>query len=165
MKRSLFVLGMAVTLFVFAGMASADSKTANMEVNATIIATCTVSTSDVNFGNVTGEDITNSPGNITVNCPLNMPYNIAMGAGQHLAGERYVSDGTYSVLYRLMKDDYLGPQWGDSDYDNTYMWGTSLSDTGTGSSQDHTVYGRLMDFGGIPAGTTMSDTVTVTVYY
>jgi len=165
MRKSLVLLGLIASILAFAGIASADSKTANVEVSATIIATCTVSTSDVKFGNVTGEDITNSPGNIAVNCPLNTPYQIAIGAGQHLSSERFVSDGTYSVLYRLMKDDYFGPQWGDNDLENTYMWGSSVSDTGSGSSQDHTVYGRLMPFVGIPSGTTMTDSVTVTVYY
>lgn len=119
----------------------------------------------MNFGSVTGLAPINSSGNIIVSCPSGQVYNIALDAGLHYSiGYRHVVLEGYEASYVLRKPDNV-TAWGDSNYENTYLGGSSLQDTGNDSDQSHTVYATLSSFSGIPAGTVLNDTVTVTVYY
>jgi spore coat protein U-like protein len=172
MKRILLITGFMAMSLSFAGISSAATATGNLQVTATVASVCSVSTTAVNFGAVTGDQVTYANGDITVTCPPNTAYNIALDAGQasdiqgrHLS----YSDGQQQIisgpLYYLAKDSNLELIWGDSDFANTYSLGSSLSDTGSGSAQIHTVYGYLINFSGIPAETVMSDMVVVTVHY
>jgi spore coat protein U-like protein len=167
MKRILAVSILTALVLAFAGIASADSRTANLQVTATVIGYCTVSTTAVDFGAITGESTALATGDVTVNCPLNTVYNVTLDAGQHSSeGFRMISGGGSGVSYNLYKDGSRTSEWGDNGYGNTYMAGTSLPDAGTGSDQSHPVYGAIWGgFGGPAAGTVLTDTVLVTVYY
>ncbi|HMK50499.1 MAG TPA: spore coat U domain-containing protein [Thermodesulfovibrionales bacterium] len=166
MKREFFVLGLTIIVFVCAGIAGADQRTSNLQVSANVVSYCTVSTSAVDFGSVTGESTTLANGDVTVNCPLETTYHIALDWGRNSYGmSRIAAGGGHNVDYWLFKDGSHSVQWGDSDYGNTYTYGSSLADTGNGSDQSHPVYGMLDVFSGLPTGTTLGDTVTATVYY
>lgn len=164
MKKILSIASLIILSVVFSGITNASQTTGTLQVSANVVSVCTVTTSPVNFGNVTESSIAN--GDVTVNCPSGTAYHIALDAGQHLLGWRRVVLGPYSVKYELDKIQG-GPEWGDNDpgYANTYSYGSSVADTGNGANQAHTVYAYLLPFTGIPAGTTLTDTVTVTVYY
>lgn len=71
---------------------------------------------------------------------------------------RMVSAGRY-VVYGLYQDAARSKPWGT----NTGS-GETLSGTGTGLTQSHTVYGRVAPQSAPPAGT-YTDTVVVTVTY
>ena len=168
MKKVAPLLGLLSLVLVFTGIASADQRTSNLQVSANVVAYCTVSTSSVNFGNVTGEGATFTnltTGGITVNCPAELSYAVTLDAGQHFDGNyRRVSDGTYFVGYQLWTDEYSGFFWGDTGFANTYT-GSHLSAIGSGSEQSYPVYAGLYASSSIPSGVTLNDTVTATVWY
>ena len=168
MKKSILILSLLALSIAFAGIAYANTATANLQIQATVIAPCTVSTANINFGNVTGAATVDANGSVTVNCPSATTYTITLDKGLHLSGggggNRHVASGSNSGVYELYKDAAGGTPWGDWTYAGTYSWPV-VTDTGTGSDQPHTVYGRLFSFSGIAAGTVLTDTVTVTVYY
>jgi spore coat protein U-like protein len=173
MKRILLITGLLAVSLVFTGVAAAATATGYLQVTATVGSVCNVSTTAVNFGSVTGA--ATADGDVTVNCPPDTPYNIALDAGQNFDGQiarhvAYPDQQQQGMIvgpaYYLYKDSVAnGTPWGDSDFDNTYPSGSSLSDTGSGNPQAHPVYGSLDNFSGIPAFTVMSDTVVVTVHY
>jgi len=168
MKKCMSCVLLTLIVLLIAGVAYAGSSTASLRVTATVVSYCTISTNPVNFGAVTGagEITANATGSITVNCPADQAYHIALDAGLHAAGSaRQISDGSYSVSYQLYKNSIEGSSWGDSDYSNVFPAGSSLSAAGIGTVEGHPVYGALAGFSGIPPGTFLSDTVTVTVYY
>ncbi len=163
MKRILIASSLFTFSLLFAGISHAGSTTGQLQVSATVVSVCTVSTTAVNFGNVTGQMVIDAMGDVTVDCPANLPYQIALDAGLHSVNSaRYVASGGYSVHYSIGSP--AGGEWGDSGYGNTSL-GTPFGDSGNGSSQPHSVNASLNSFFGIPAGTVLTDTVTVTVIY
>jgi spore coat protein U-like protein len=167
MKRLIVIIGVLALSIIFGGVSYAATVTANFEVRATIVPDCTVSTAGVDFGNLYVGNLGLAIGGITVNCPNGSVYNVALDCGLHCATSRRMSTGptgTVFLGYYLYRDAHI--QWGDSDFENTYPGGTSLGTTGTGSLQTHTVYAETDVVGsGIPTGTVLTDTVTVTVHY
>jgi spore coat protein U-like protein len=165
MKRLIVIIGVLALSIIFGGVSYAATVTANLEVSATYVGVCMVSTTAVNFGNVTGQGTMSAQGNVAVNCSTGVNYHIALDAGLHYSGtKRHVSGGGMDVIYSLFK--LVGLElWGDSDYANTFPLGTSLADTSIGGNQDHTVSAELDNFFGGTPGTVLTDTVTVTVHY
>jgi spore coat protein U-like protein len=175
MKKISLIAGLMVWSLVFAGVSFAATASGSLQVMATVASVCSVSTTAVNFGAVTAGQsayAASADGDITVTCPSGTAYQIALDAGQHSGGSgglRYLAytDGqqtTNGPHYMLTHDG--GLEWGDSGYGDTYPYAPPLEDTGNGTGQPHTVTGYLDTIGlGIPAGTVMSDTVTVTIYY
>jgi len=158
-------VGVLTFILVFSVMSNAATETGQLQVSATVVAACTVSTTAVNFGNVTGVNTEYSTGDVTVNCANGLPYHIALDAGLNYASPyRKLAGSGYFADYRLGKVG-TADQWGDSDYANTYPGGASLADTGDGTNQAHPVRAWLDPFSGIPAETVLTDTVTVTVHY
>ena len=160
---SLIVLGLVSSVvIVYAG-----TETGTLDISANVVAVCTVTTSPVNFGDVTGElPETYANGDVTVNCPEGQAYNIALDAGLYYDGNyRFVGSSSPEVPYMLFKEAARSNEWGDSDFSNTFPYGSSIADTGTGVAQAHTVYGVLSGFSSVPAGTALTDAVTVTVHY
>ncbi len=168
MRRPIVILTVLVMVLSFSAPATAATQTANLNVSATLVAACTVTATPVDFGATNGTDITFSHGDITVTCPAGIPYNIALDKGILNAGSvyRWMSNGNpaYGWAYNLFNDASLSTLWGDSDFENTFPWGSSLADTGTGAPQSHSVYGKLEANPDDPPGT-YTDTVLVTVHY
>ena len=155
----------SISCFSILGVASsyAATQTDTFNVTATIIASCTISAGDLAFGNydplaVADNDATST---IAVTCSNGAGYAITLSAG--LSGNdaaRTMDDdatGTSFLSYQMFTDAARTNNW-----DNT----TGLTgQTGTGSNQNHTVYGR------IPAGQTTpvvgayTDTITATITY
>lgn len=167
MKKLLSISILASLMLVIAGSEIAGAATAstNLQVTATVVAYCNVSTSAVNFGNVDGQAAKDSMGSISVDCTYLQPYHVALDDGLHFSSERRISDGgTYHRPYTLSNVAFGGVAWGDTGYGNTYS-AAAVAGTGTGSTQTLDVYGQLPTFTGVPSSTTMTDTVTVTVTY
>jgi spore coat protein U domain-containing protein, fimbrial subunit CupE1/2/3/6 len=175
MKKLFSILSLVAFGLVFSGTGHASgTAVGSLPISATVAVVCTVSASPINFGNVDGTTQVNATGDVTVNCPVNMAYSIALDGGLHEfdAGDginyfRALGSGTTSqaVAYYLLQPDN-STEWGDSDHANTYPPGSSLGDTGNGSNQTHTVNGVApIQSIYVPGGTIVSDTVTVTVYY
>jgi spore coat protein U-like protein len=153
-----------ITCLVFINNVNSATTVGTLPVSANVIISCSVTTSPVNFGGVTGISTINATGNVVVNCPADVPYHITLDSGLHYSGaNRQVASGSHTAGYVLRKPDFTS--WGDSDYINTYPAGSSLEDTGNGADQSHTVNATLSPFSGIPAETILTDTVIVTVNY
>jgi spore coat protein U-like protein len=132
-------------------------------VSATVQARCTVSATDLNFGTAgviaSAYDAQNT---ISVVCTRGAPYQIALGAGLNDGGlgvdARKMKAGSATIAYQLYRDA-----------SRTLVWGNTLNtDTkggsGDGSTQNHTVFGRV-PAQTTPAPGTYSDTIVVTIEY
>jgi hypothetical protein len=139
MQKTVSFLSLAVLVLLFAGVANAGSRTANLRVTATVANYCTVSANPVSAGEI----IANAKGHIIVNCPLDQSYHIALDAGQQNGGASKNS----------------------SDYANTFPEGSSLVAAETGSDLYHRVYGPLSGGSDVPAGTVLNGIVTVSIHY
>ncbi|MFT7246569.1 MAG: spore coat protein U-like protein [Candidatus Azotimanducaceae bacterium] len=163
MKRILLALFFAIYLPTSA-LAASDSAT--MDVSLNNIASVFVSTTPIDFGDVgTAELLPTASGSITVNATIGLPYNIAIDGGLNpkATGACRQMTGEASREYELF-DGSQG--WGDADFDNTCAAGSnaevSKAATGTGVDQIHSVDAVAQS--GFSIGS-MSDTLTVTVYY
>ena len=118
---------------------------------------CTVSATNVNFGNYTGATDTPGGSALAVNCPSGSTYTIALNAGQGsgaTATVRKMTSGSNTLNYALYQNSSHSTNWG-----NTSGTG-QVSGTGTGSAQTYTVYPQLSSGQQVPPGT-YTDTITV----
>jgi spore coat protein U-like protein len=167
----LTVLSVMAIILTFAGIASAGSATATLQVTGTVVGICTVSTTAVNFGNVTGQSTAYSNGTIAVNCLNGIQWVVTLDKGQNYTSSRQIrASGTpYETGYFLYMMPNYTDQWGDNCTGDggadTYPAGACLHGAGTGTPEMLTVYGAADAFTGIPVGTVMTDTVNVTVLY
>ncbi|MCI0599987.1 MAG: spore coat U domain-containing protein [Beijerinckiaceae bacterium] len=142
---------------------SADG-TVDVSFSVTAINTpsCSVSATTLNFGNTgvltANVDATNS---VSVTCNNGTPYTVALDGGLSGAtdpAQRKMTLAGNQVTYALYRDSARLLPWGSTSGVDT------LSATGTGSVQPHTVYGRVPPQT-TPQPGTYTDTIVVTVTY
>ncbi|NOU00907.1 MAG: spore coat protein U domain-containing protein [Gallionella sp.] len=179
MKNTIVSVSILATGLAFSGVAhAAVVASSTLNVSATVAVDCTVTTTPVNFGNLNAAQFSFSAasnGDISVTCSPGVLYNITLDSGSTLVGipnafrqMTSLNDGVSRARYFLASDIGLANQWGDAGYANTYPSGSSVSDTGNGVVQSHTVYGGATGadiFGTASPSGAYSDTVTVTVNY
>jgi spore coat protein U-like protein len=166
MKKQLSATFFALALgLVISTQSQAATNTTTLNVGANVLDNCWAYTSMVDFGDFDGGEV-NTNGVIHLICTPDVPYNIALDAGQNYIGSgwRVISDGTNVLPYGLFKTSGYAEEWGDSDYDDTYAYGSSLEGVGDGSVHDISIYARLFANGGVPSGY-YSDVVNVTIHY
>ncbi len=137
----------------------------NIAVSATVTSNCTLSTSALAFGNVSTLSGTNvdATGGITVTCTNGTAWSAAANAGLGSGASmltRRMTAGANTLAYTLYTSSSYGTVWGDGT-------GTTgrITNTGTGTSQAITIYGRIpAGQASVPAGDYF-DTVAVTVTY
>lgn len=161
-KTALAALACAAT---FATPASAGSQQTSLGVSATVNANCTVSANAVDFGTVDtlSASAVNGTGSVSVTCTNGTGWtaaaDIGAGSGATFATRRMTYSGN-TLNYTLYRDSGRTQVWGDGT-GSTY----TIANTGSGSAQSFTVYGRVP--GGqssAPAGG-YTDTVGVTITY
>lgn len=164
--RPTTAIALGLCASAFAAPASAGTQNTNLTVNATVTANCTVTADPVNFGSVDTLNATavTGTGTVTVTCTNGTGWTAAADAGEATGasfGTRKMRSGAGDVLnYTLFTDAGRTTVWGDGS-------GTTatVGNTGSGSAQPFTVYGRIP--GGqssAPAGS-YSDRVNVTITY
>lgn len=171
MKRHHYVLASAiVAAFGMAGAASAATVTDTMGVQITITDGCSVdvasTANDLDFGTYSLLDATidaSSSNVISVTCTSGATYDIGLDAGLNAGSPgdtttRRMNNGSNYVAYDLFQAANGTTHWGDT------VGSDTLHDTGSGTAQTYTVYGRVLAQTTPPAGT-YNDTVTVTVTY
>ena len=180
MKRLLFALSIAAFGLLYIGTAGAftQSVTGTMSIGATVLASCTVSTTPMDFGSYTGAAYSYANSTITVNCSVTTPYRIDIDKGQNVTGisgyPRNVktgtapADATNTIKYKLYKASTYSAadEWGDNGATLCTTCTTTITGkngTGTGLDEPHTVYGVLWPTSNAPG--VYSDVVTVTVNY
>lgn len=165
--RSLRVFRPLALLLLAAGASPALAATTSttFNVSATVVATCTVSASALNFGAAIPTPV-NAPvdatSTVTATCSNSVPYTVALNAGQGAGATvatRRLSSGTNTVNYSLYLDAARTTLWGDGTAGTVQ---NSL--TGTGVAQPIVVFGRI-PAGQTPAIGTYNDVVTVTVTF
>lgn len=129
-------------------------------VRATRPVSCTVSATDVNFGTVANlASAIDAQGSLGVNCSSGTAYSVALSNGMNGTGptNRRMSLGTNRVTYALYRNSARTLAWGAGS-------GETLGGTGTGSTQNIPVYGRV-PVQTTPVSGTYADTVVVTLTY
>ncbi|QPC85639.1 spore coat protein u [Mesorhizobium sp. NBSH29] len=155
--------------FLYRATSSSDCTTPSgtaarptFNVTANIPANCLVSAQNLDFG-TNGVLNTNvdATGGVAVQCTQNSAYSVSLGGGNAngTPTERKMSRLLESVTYGLYKDAARSQPWGD-----VATPGSTVPGSGSGGTQNFTVYGR------VPAQQTPSpgvynDTVVVTVTY
>lgn len=155
-RRSLLALWLCLASAqpAFAGT---DSDT--MVVTATVLATCEVSASDLEFGDYDplAPTALDAATTLSLACTNGTDYELAMsvGGGESTAA-RIMYDGAEQLAYVLYQDPARTILWGQNNTVDT------LSGTGTGAPVTIDVYGRIPMQQAAPAGD-YTDTITVTV--
>jgi len=159
--RKLFKIAIGVCAAAgIASAASAGSATANLGISASVAATCTISTSAVAFGAYSGAQV-DASGTVTANCVIGTPWTIGLGTGTGTGAttsNRKMTSGANTLSYALFSDSTRTTNWGNAIGTDT------VAGTGTGASQNQTVYGRIAA-GTVPAAGSYSDTVVATINF
>lgn len=162
MKKLLALAALAVA----SSAAMAQTATAPLDVTATVLKSCELATSPVNFGSFqpasTGE--VDAAGAVNVTCTKTTPYTISMGTGANsssFAARSMAGGGTNTdkLNYNLFTDPARTSVWGDGTASTSTIPGV-----GSGTSVNLPVYGRLSKSQFVTPDNYL-DTVTVTVTY
>ena len=100
-----------------------------------------------------------STGNIHVNCPNGVGYNITLSASTGTSTQRIMGSGAHSLNYKLFSTANHAFVWGDATNGSV-----AVSGSGTGNTINHVVYGRIPPHQNVPAGS-YSDTITVVITF
>lgn len=165
-----------IALFVAAASghqttAQAGTSTANLTVQITITAACTINTATLNFGSVAGTTLatTLQSGSTTVSvtCTNGSPYSIAMDNGANVSGsQRRMANAGNFINYDLYTDSAHTNPWTTAASSTTCTTtnGCFLG-TGNGSVQTINIYGTAPATGTAPNTGTYTDTVVMTLTY
>ena len=152
------LLAMAIAT---SGPAVAATATGSMDISATVVATCVVSTTPMAFGDYTGLQAV-STATVSITCTNTTPYNVGLGVGLGAGATvttRAMTGPAAAVLnYSLTSDAAHAVNWG------TTVATDTIAGTGNGVAQPLTVYG-LVAAGQFVAPGVFTDTVVATVTY
>jgi len=143
-----------------AGSAQAQTATDTFLVRADVVASCTITAGDMNFGAAvdvmaSNTDVTST---IQVVCATGVGIAVTLDDGIPANGVRQLAFGTNRLPYELYSESTRTTRWG-----NTILTGKGW----TAPAADLTVYGRIPMRGpglGVPPGL-YTDTVTATINY
>lgn len=145
-------------------LTSTKTLQTSFAANATVVSTCQVSATNLNFGSVgsltSAVDATNT---VNVTCSNGTAYQVGLGVGNGsgatVAARKMTKAATSNTTtYSLYRNAARSQVWG------TTIGTDTQSGTGTGSSQSLTVYGRVPSQTTPPPGV-YTDTIVVTVTY
>lgn len=134
--------------------------TAQFSVTATIVKDCTVSATNLAFGNYTGA-VKTSTSSVSVTCTNGTAYTVGLSAGLATGATvttRQMQNGSALLNYGLFTNSGHSTNWGNTSATN---W---VSGTGSGSAQAITVYGQIPATQYVKPGS-YSDLITVYVTY
>lgn len=153
------LIGAGVALGGCSGLTVFPTSTnAPFAVQANITKNCMVTTQSVDFGSV-GVLANNidATGQVRVTCTQSTGYSVGLSVGAFTPVTRRMLKGSEFVTYGLYQDGGRSQGWGDTA-------GTMPSGTGSGVTQNCTVYGRVKPQA-TPSAGNYSDTVVVTITY
>jgi spore coat protein U-like protein len=146
-----------------APMAMAATTTTTFQVTATVISVCSVSATNLAFGNYDASSGTpnDATSTVTATCTNGETYDLALdeglGSGATVA-VRKMTSGANTLNYGLYQNAARTTVWGKTVPTDT------VAGTGNGAAQNYTVYGRIPVGQFVPAGA-YADTITVTLTY
>jgi spore coat protein U-like protein len=150
MYRFLGVVLAVLLVFTATALPAMSDATSNMSVSATVPVVCTISATTLNFGNYDPFSTHSSTpldgtATVTVACTTGSSASVTLGQGNHAGGgssdtapvRRMADAGAAHYLgYDVYRDSGRNTVWG-----NTAATGADV--TGTGTTADLTVYGRI----------------------
>lgn len=128
------------------------------------------STNEVNFGKITDIGTTKSNydanGAVLTTCNTGTPYSIYLGNGNNYSSSsRRMMNSSNYLPYQLYKESARTNIWDATGGTTTLGGSGGVSLTGTGTSQNTPVYGRIAQGTTLPPPGDYVDTVVVTVTY
>jgi spore coat protein U-like protein len=151
--------------------AQAGTATANLTVQITITASCTINAATLDFGSNAGTAVAASAVNgsttVSVTCTNGSPYSIGMDNGAHVsANQRRMMSGSNYLNYNLYVDSgHTNPWTTGSSNSACTTTGDCYLGTGSGSAQTVNIYGQVPSVGSAPPPGAYTDTVTMTITY
>ena len=145
----------------------ASTETGSMVVSTKVDMACSMTVGALTFLNydTTSADDNTAQGTITSNCTSGGAAKITIGLGAGGNSDstdaipmRQMKSGSEVLRYDLYSDSGRSTEWGNS-------VGTGLAITGTGSSVNIPVYGRIPKAQTAAAFTDYTDTISVTLTY
>jgi len=148
------------------GSHAAGTATANLGVDATVLGTCTITTTPVAFGNyeATAVGALEGTGSVILTCAEGTAANVTLGEGVNPFSAapatplRQMAMGESRLAYFLYQDETRAVVWGDT-------VATGVPQVGTGAAGTPlVVYGSVTPGQNAPIGT-YSDIVVATVTF
>lgn len=141
----------------------AQTATATFDVQITIQSDCAItSTNNLDFGTQGVLDANvDATTTLQVQCTSGTPYDVGLDAGLASGATvttRQMTSGANTIDYELFSDSTRTTNWGETVSTDT------VTETGTGSAQTFTVYGRV-PVQSTPAAGTYTDTIGITVTF
>ena len=151
--------------------AGAATATANLTVQITITASCTINAATLDFGTNAGTALlsgnTDASTTVSVTCTNGTPYAVGMDTGANAsASQRRMKSGANFINYNLYVDAARTNAWTTSASATTCTAANSCYlGTGDGIAQSISIYGRVPTVPLAPAPGSYTDTVTMTITY
>lgn len=147
------------------GSGTSVSGTFGFSPTATVINSCQVSTSNINFGSASSlGGVLHANGSVSVTCTMSDNYTITLGTGSTsgatLTDRRMQGPGGNVAHYELYTSSAYSTIWGDGVSGGT----GNVTGVGNATQQTHTVYGQVQAQT-TPALGSYTDAVIVTVNY
>ena len=147
----------------------AATATANLTVQLTVTASCTINAATLDFGS-TGllATLIDATTTLSVTCTNTTPYSVGMDNGANFSVTRRMRLGATAnfIGYAIYTDAGRTNAWTTASSSTTCTATNScFLGTGNGSAQSITVYGRVPALGTGPTPGAYTDTVTMTVTY
>lgn len=171
MRNRIFAI-ILTSLGLISQSALAGTTTGNFKPTATLSSSCTISTTDASFGDVTGAPTAFwTTGTVQTLCSKNVSYSIQLGMGNDADVNNYrqmtgsISGEKIKYAICKTKSNATGT-WGGSSAGCNSPWRGSaypMNTTGTGSLQTFTFYPLTQTNYYTPDN--YSDTITATVIY
>ncbi|NOT41213.1 MAG: spore coat U domain-containing protein [Alphaproteobacteria bacterium] len=163
-KSRLLGVACATAMLATPAIGIAATATTTFQVTATVLSVCTVSATNLAFGNYDASSGTpnDASSTVTTTCSNTTPYTVALNAGTGSGATvalRRMTNGANTLSYTMYTTAGRTTVWGDGTLSTVTQAGT-----GNGSGQALTVFGRVPTGQYVTAGS-YTDTVTATVTY
>ncbi len=147
----------------------AATATANMTVQLTVTASCSINAATLDFGNAgLLAALIDATTTLSVTCTNTTPYSVGLDNGVNFSSTRRMRQGATAnyIGYAIYTDSGRTNAWTTASSSTTCSAANScFLGTGNGSAQSITVYGRVPALGTAPTPGAYTDTVTMTITY
>ena len=163
-KSRLLGVACATVMLATPAIGIAATATTTFQVTATVLSVCTVSATNLAFGNYDASSGTpnDASSTVTTTCSNTTGYTVALNAGTGSGATvavRRMTNGANTLDYSMYTTAGRTTVWGDGTLSTVTQAGT-----GNGTGQALTVFGRIPTGQYVTAGS-YTDTVTATVTY
>lgn len=165
--RKLTLISAAALVTGGAAVAQAQ-ESSNLDVSTTVVASCTIGTTALAFGEYDpiNPDALDGTGTVTVTCTQDAPVGITLGQGANAGGgstdaaplRQLIDSNTNLLTYSLFSNTERTTEWTNDAAGN-------VATTGTGVAEDHTVFGRIAGSQVTAPAGAYNDTVVATVTF